>query len=124
MKKRVRMLLCVMLILFLAGCGAKLEEGEVYEKVYSPAHTGVRLFPQYFYNGKMMQTIMVPYAVHYHEAWSIKIRAYDETEEAWEKATYYVDEATYSTYEIGDIFRCEDVTYSEEPDYTKEDKKK
>lgn len=121
--KKASAIMCAILILFVTGCGAKLKEGEVYEKTYSPAHTAVVCFPNYFYSGGTPQIILIPYNVHYDESWCIKIRAYDKDTETWDKADYYVDEETYSEYEVGDIFKCEDVSYSEEPEYTKEKQK-
>ena len=103
--KAAALLLTALLCLTLCGCAPKLQEGEVYEKTFTPAHTTSMMMPYTISNGKTIIIVMVPVCRHYPDQDEICIKAVQDDE--WITATYYVTEEVYSTVDVGDYFRYE-----------------
>lgn len=118
MKKIV--VLLVLLLFILTGCGQKITEGEVVAKKYSPAHSSVVLIPIVHTNGKTSYATIVPFIYHYSDKWEITIEAYDAEKEETVSATYRVTESVYDAVEIGAEFVYEENMEPETPEYTRE----
>lgn len=87
------------------SCGNEITEGQVYEKVFVPAHTETRLIPIITYNDKTVNTILIPQIKHIPDRWYIKIKAVGSGEdEECEKVTYSVTEEIFNQYEVGDFY--------------------
>lgn len=118
MKKRILSLLLALLLCFtLCGCGPKLEEGEVYDKQFIPAHTDHLLIPYIHYNAasKSSYTIFIPVARHYPDQYEIFIKAMQDDE--WVTETFYVPQDVYDAIEIGNYFHYDDSRDRTKPVY-------
>ena len=118
MKKSLAMILIMLLVV--SGCGAKLREGEVYDKEFTPAHTAVMLIPVVRSNGKTSTTTLVPYIYYYPDDWSISIKGQMDGEE--KTATYHVTEDVYDACVIGSQFIYDEEFCSDSAAYTRERK--
>ena len=119
MKKCIVVLICLLLIFTIVGCGSKLTEGEVIEKKFIEAHTTVMLLPQTTLINGSAVVITIPYVYHYDDDYVIIIKGDMDGEETI--ATYHVTKETYDKYEVGDIFIYNSETCSDEASYTKEE---
>lgn len=118
MKKRILSLLLALLLCFtLCGCGPKLEEGEVYDKQFIPAHTDHLLIPYIHYNAasKSSYTILIPVARHHPDQYEICIKAMQDDE--WVTETFYVPQDVYDAIEIGNYFHYDDSRDRTKPVY-------
>lgn len=73
--KAAALILAVVLCFSLCGCAPKLQEGEVYEKNFTPAHTTFMMIPCSIYNGKTTNIVMIPVWRHYPDQYEICIKA-------------------------------------------------
>ena len=71
-------------------------------------------------NGKSIYTYMIPYQYNYSDSYCIGIREYDEENNDWETANYYVSRDVYDACEIGGTFEYDKDRDYEEVPYTRE----
>ncbi len=111
-----------MALLILAGCAGdnKLREGEIYDKGFTEAYTQTSLLPISPYNGKTVSTILVPHTIYHPDSWYVDIKAFNEEEQKWVTARYWVDESVYNSVNIGEQFQYDENICLDEAPYTKE----
>lgn len=93
-----RLLAAAAVIIALAGCGSPIKSGYVTDKIYErPWNETVydRICWRYDKSGFCDQYTNVPRTVHHAATWRLDIEEGDQ--EGW----VYVDEMTFSRYEIG-----------------------
>lgn len=73
-KKLLCGIVVFILILGLCGCDNKYFEGEVCELRFEEEYTTTILIPTYIYNGKTMQTILIPYVRTYPDRWYVRVK--------------------------------------------------
>ncbi len=113
--KAAALLLSVLLCLALCGCAPKLQEGEVCEKNFTPAHTDYLIVPLVISNGKTTNVIMLPVRRKYPDQYAISIKAVQDDE--WITETFYVTQDVYDAVEIGGYFRYDADRDKTEPVY-------
>jgi hypothetical protein len=110
-----KLLILLIALGFFFGCGSEIKEGEVYAKAYEEERTWVMLMPMTISNGKTTTTTFIPMLMHDDEDYIIKIRAFNEDKEKWEKRTFYVTKEVYKSTSEGDWFLF-DKNYAETQD--------
>ena len=120
MKRKIILIFMVFIILISVGCTAKITEGEVIEKEFTPAHNTLMVLPLTVFNGKTTTVISVPYMYHYSDKWEITIQDWDKKENKMVTATYRVTEEVYNVVEIGDGFIYDEEFEPNCPEYTRQ----
>jgi hypothetical protein len=123
MKKKIGVSLLIILIimmLVLTGCGKKLTSGEIYEKEFLPEHTTTMILPVYFYNGKGTTMILIPYIYYYPDRWVVKIKDFQGDE--WTTEDYYIPEELYDQIIIGGEFEYDSDRDLDDEPYTRKKK--
>ena len=120
MKRCVVGLATLFFVVTLSGCSETITEGEVIKKEFTPAHTTCMSMPMYVSTGKTMSVIMIPYIIHYSDAWRVTIQQCVEESGEYAKATYRVEEDVYDEVDIGDWFVWSEDMEPEQPEYTRE----
>ena len=118
MKKKLISLLLVLVMpmLVLCGCGEKNFEGEICHLEYKEAYTTTVIIPITMYNGKSTTVICVPYIRTYPDRWYVKVRRFNNDKQDYEYDDCYVTEECYNKLNMGDWFVYNsDYCFDEEP---------
>lgn len=96
-----RLLVLAAFVIVLAGCGGGLDSGNVTAKSEIAAHDETRLFPLVISTGKVTTVILVPWIVHYPDAWRLELRDCLSNAPKCKTGHIYVSEETYRDTRIG-----------------------
>lgn len=120
--KKKKIVAIIMLVFFtLAGCSSyKITNGEVYDKKFNEAYITTTYIPLCITTGKSVSCTPTPYNIIHQESYEINIKRYDEKENTWRTATYYVDEESYNKIKIGNQFEYDKNSMLEESPVIKE----
>lgn len=122
-RKILIVLCCVAVIcciaLFLAGCGNKVTEGDVYKKEFRPARTETVILPTSIYNGKTTTIINIPYVIDYPDRYVVYIKKYNDEKKEFETENYFVSKEIYDGINIGDYFIFDSSFGTDDEPYTK-----
>ncbi|HML73348.1 MAG TPA: hypothetical protein PKB02_02510 [Anaerohalosphaeraceae bacterium] len=103
----------------LAGCGKDpITEGEIYEKIYEPAHTDTYLQPIMVCDGETTSVTWLPMTEYDDEDFIIRFKAYVDGEHR--TRTLFVNKQIYERVSVGDWFvlaKFEDMGIVEECDH-------
>lgn len=121
MAKRLSIII-IAIICLLTACSSKITKGEVYNKEFEAAHSDAIMLPIVHTNGKSCYTTMIPIIRHYPDQYIIRIKQYNEDEQDWDTADYYVTAECYDNLNIGDYFEFDSETMKSEPTYTDEER--
>ena len=89
-KKLLYVIVAIISMLCLCGCGNKFFEGEVCELRFEEEYTTTILLPTNIYNGKTMQTILIPYIRTYPDRWYVRVRTFNTEKQNYEYNACYV----------------------------------
>lgn len=121
-KKLLCVIVAFLLFVCLCGCSNKSFEGEVCELRFEEEYTTIILLPTNVYNGKTMQTWLIPYVRTYPDRWYVRVRTFNTEKQNYEYNECYVTHEVYDTLKIGDWFVYnEDYCFDSEP-YTQQRK--
>lgn len=112
-------LLALTFAVFFAGCEKRITQGEVIDKIFSPAHNVYSLVPIVTSNGKTSTTYFIPYVYHYPDTYKITISGPDKNGKA-KTATYRVTKDVFEAVPLGAEFVYKPDMQPDEPEYQRE----
>ena len=105
--KWIKYILSFIIVVFLlCSCSQKITQGEIYDKIFYPAHTELISIPIIQLYGEDIYTTYQYCSQDYPDQWVICIRQMNN-EGKYDIASYYVSEALYNSVDIGDEFAFE-----------------
>jgi hypothetical protein len=113
--KNIKILLLFAFMTIMVSCSAKIKEGEVYEKKYSPAHSVMLMMPITTTCGKTTTTRIIPMFFFYPNSWSISYQAFNKKENRWDKATVWCTKNIYDMTEIGTWYERTENDFDKQP---------
>lgn len=86
------------------SCSNKINEGEIYEKIYEPEKKEIVLIPIINVVGYAIIMTPVPMLVYDDTDFIIKIRKYNEEKNDYDSGACYLDSLTFNKVKVGDWF--------------------
>ena len=118
MKKKLisLVLVLVMPMLVLCGCGEKNFEGEICHLEYKEAYSTIVPVTTFIFTGKTTIPIITNYVRTYPERWYVEVRKFNQDKQEWEYNDCYVTEECFNQLKIGDWFVYDsDYCFDKEP---------
>lgn len=109
-------LLLLILLIMMAGCGKRITSGEVIGKEFEPAHIEVRMILIVHTNGKTSYTTMMPYTYYYPDTYKVIISGTDQNGQR-QTEVFRVTKEVYDSVTIGAEFVYTDEMEPSEPEY-------